>query len=64
MGKILVDNEWYEPVSSRSILESEYEQSIFRYSKSLFSGYVCLKFNEMVESSFGSSQADMVLVDM
>jgi len=63
MGKILVDNEWYEPISSRSILESEYEQSIFRYSDLLFPGYECLKFTAIVESSFGGSQADMVLVD-
>lgn len=63
MGRILVDNEWYEPVSSRSVLESEYEQSIYRYSPSLFPGYKCLKFNEIVDSEFGASQADMVLVD-
>lgn len=63
MGRILVDGEWYEPLSSRSILESEYEQSIIRYSPSMFPGYRCLKFNETVESSFGASQADMVLVD-
>ncbi len=63
MGRILVDGEWYEPLSSRSILESEYEQSIYRYSPLLFPGYKCLKFNETVESAFGASQADMVLVD-
>lgn len=63
MSKILVDTEWYEPLSSRSILESEYEQSIYRYASSLFPGYRCLKFIETVESEFGASQADMVLID-
>jgi hypothetical protein len=62
--RILVDNEWYEPLSSKSILESEYEQSIYRYSPMLFPGYRCLQFNEIVESEFGSSKADMVLVDL
>ena len=63
MGRILVNDEWYEPLSSRSMLEAEYEQSIYRYSPSLFPGYRCLKFNEIVNSAFGGSQADMVLVD-
>jgi hypothetical protein len=63
MERILVNENWYEPVSSRSILEAEYEQSIFRYSKNLFPGYWCIKFNELISSDFGSVKADMVLID-
>ncbi len=63
MERILANEYWYEPLSSRSILESEYEQSIFRYSKQLFPGYWCLKFNELINSDFGSVKADMVLID-
>jgi hypothetical protein len=63
MARILVDERWYEPVSSRSILESEYEHSILRYSGFLFPGYFCTRFSTLVESDYGSSKADLVLVD-
>ena len=63
MGRILANGKWHEPISSRSILESEYEQSIFRYADNLFPGYWCLAFNELIESKYGSVKADMVLID-
>ena len=63
MFRILVNEDWYEPVASRSVLEAEYEQSILRYSKSLFPGYRCTQFNALVQSDYGSSRADMVLID-
>lgn len=63
MTRILVEGNWFEPISSRSILESDYEQSILRYSESLFPGYICTRFNALVESDYGSSRADLVLVD-
>lgn len=43
--------------------ESEYEQSILRYSVDLFPGYVCVPFKATVQSDIGNVQADLVLVD-
>ena len=63
MGRILVNSDWYEPISSRSILERDFEQSIYRYADKLFPGYLCAPFKASVPSDFGTSQADMVLVD-
>lgn len=63
MQRILIGDSWYDPISSRSIVESEYEQSIFRYAKHLFPGYLCARFNALVTSEYGSVRADMVLID-
>lgn len=63
MKKLLIKGDWYEPISSRSINESDYEQSIYRWADSLFQGYWCLKFNAPVKSDIGTSCADMVLID-
>lgn len=63
VGRILVSNVWYEPISSKSILEADFEQSILRFSEHLFPGYWCLRFVAAVQSDYGTSRADMVLVD-
>jgi hypothetical protein len=63
VSRILVRDDWYEPVSSRSILEYDFEQSIFRYADKLFPGYWCVPFRASVVSDYGVSQADMVLID-
>lgn len=61
--RLLRDGSWYDPISSRSVYESEYEQSILRYSADLFPGYVCVPFKATVQSDIGNVQADLVLVD-
>ena len=58
-----MSGEWYEPLSSLSVTESDFEQSVIRYADSLFPGYVCAPFNELVESPHGQSRADLALVD-
>lgn len=63
MRRILQKGEWYEPISSHSILEQDYEKSIQRYAPDLFPGYICLRFNPLVESDYGNVKADMVLID-
>jgi len=58
-----VGDEWYEPLSSLSVTESDYEQSVIRYAENLFPGYLCVPFNELVESPHGQSRADLALID-
>jgi hypothetical protein len=54
---------WFDPISSRSILEADFEQSVFRFAPQVFQGYWCIKFDTLVQSDFGDSKADMVLID-
>jgi hypothetical protein len=54
---------WYEPISSRSVLESDYEQTLLRYSADIFPGYVCVQFKATVQSHLGNAQPDLVLID-
>jgi hypothetical protein len=63
MPRILVEQDWYEPLSSRSVLESEYEASVLRYAPELFPGYTCHRFNTRVHSDDGAAHADLVLID-
>lgn len=61
--RILIDEHWFDPLASRSILESEYETSIKRYSPQLFPGYLCCQFNTRVRSELGAAHADLALID-
>ena len=61
--RILIDEHWFDPLSSRSVLESEYEDSIKRYSPQLFPGYLCCQFNTRVSSEEGAAHADLALID-
>ena len=61
--RILIDEHWFDPLSSRSVLESEYENSIKRYSPQLFPGYLCCQFNARVSSEEGAAHADLALID-
>jgi len=63
MARILVDEHWFDPLSSRSVLESEYENSVRRYAPNLFPGYLCCRFNARVTSEEGVAQADLALID-
>lgn len=63
MARILIDEHWFDPLSSRSVLESEYENSIRRYAPNLFPGYHCCRFNSRVMSEEGTAQADLALID-
>ena len=64
MSRILHDGSWYRPISSRSISEDDYEHSILAYADKLFPNYLCVKFKASVQSEFGTSQADLALVDV
>lgn len=64
LAQILHRGSWYQPLSSKSILESDFEQSILRYSPHLFPGFRCVPFTTLVESDYGSSKADLALVDL
>lgn len=62
MSRILAGAEMYEPVSSSSLYESEYEQLVLQHSDKLFSGYHTVEFKKTVTSEEGSSQADLALI--
>lgn len=64
MSRILHDGTWYRPISSRSINEDDYEHSIIAYSNKIFPNYHCVKFKASVQSEYGTSQADLALVDV
>ena len=63
MKRVLLNGDWYEPLSAASVLEKDFENSILRYSKDLFPGYICVPFNKTVNSEYGASQADLALID-
>ena len=53
MTRILIDDEWYERVSSGSYYESEYEAMIRSRSDSLFPEFWAVDFKLTVQSREG-----------
>jgi hypothetical protein len=61
--KALFDRSWFTPISSQSIYEADYENSILHFATDLFPEFHCARFKFDVSSPHGGSQADLALVD-
>lgn len=63
MQRLLSDSSWYTELSSRSVFELDYEQTILAHAALLFPGYIAANFKAKVTSYEGNVQADLALVD-
>lgn len=63
MPRILVDSMWYDPVSSASLYEADYEAAILQHAPNLFPGFHCTRFKALVESEYGNGRPDLALID-
>lgn len=63
MPKLLAAGTWFEPVSARSLYETDYENAILRHAADLFPDFYCVNFKTLVESDYGNAKADLALVD-
>ena len=61
--KLVKPGSIFRLLSSMSIYEDDYVASILLAQRELFPGYLCGKFSPKVESEYGTSQPDLVLVD-
>lgn len=62
MKKIYHKGNWFQPISSSSVYESDYENRILRYSEDIFPSFYCLEFKLDVNSPYGVVNPDLVLI--
>jgi hypothetical protein len=64
MPRLLVNNSWYEAVSSRSWYESDYERLVIDRAAELFTSWRCVPFKATVVGDDGARhKPDLALVD-
>ena len=61
--RLLVDDEWYDAISSEGQYETDFESVIFHHSESLFPEYYAVPFKVQVESEAGVKMPDVALID-
>lgn len=62
MPKILVNDEWYEPIESASLYEREFESILLQKTAAIFPGYRAVSFKMTIQSDYDSARADYALV--
>lgn len=63
MARLLVNQEWYDSVSSSSYWEAEYERLIETNARVLFPGYRFLNFKTPIESQYDTRKPDSALIE-
>src|SRR5665647_377735 len=63
MPRVMIDGRWFDPVSSKSLYEADYENALVEHASDLFPGYRCVPFKVLVESEYGIGKPDLALVD-
>ncbi|QNN21758.1 hypothetical protein HED60_05555 [Planctomycetales bacterium ZRK34] len=66
MGELLFDDELFTPISSRLLIEADYEASLLAHGQQIFSGWSVVRFKAEVEAfstGHGPKQGDLALVD-
>ncbi len=53
----------YREISSQAIYEADFVESIVGASKEIFPGFECGRFAPLVDSPYGASRPDLILVD-
>ena len=61
--RILGHGRSYLELSSKTLYESDFVESIVRFSNDIFPGFECGKFAPLIESPYGGSRPDLILVD-
>ncbi len=63
MPRLLVDDEWYEPVSPAAIYEADFEELVIQNAARLFPEFHVVRFDLVVESYEATAKADLALID-
>lgn len=63
MNRILINDEWYDPVDTDATYESAFEGVVMGQAAALFPGYRAFPFKIIVESEYGSARADYALIE-
>lgn len=63
MARLLLRDEWYEPLSLHAQYETEFERILLAYADILFPGWHLVPFKVDVQSSEGTKRADLALID-
>ena len=61
--RLLLNEEWFDAVSSEGQYESEFQDIIIGRADSLFPDYYVVSFNALVESEDGRRRPDLALID-
>ena len=64
MARMLVAGRWFDPVSTRSLYEADYEAAILANACTLFPGFRCVRFKVPVDSEYGIGKPDLALIDV
>ncbi len=63
MAKVLFNGEWYEPLASTALYESEFEGIVSSEAERLFPGYHLVRFKKLVSSEEEERIPDFALID-
>jgi hypothetical protein len=63
MARILLNEEWYDQVTSSALYESDFERIIREQSATLYPDYYLTSFKTVVQSDYGNAMPDLALVD-
>jgi hypothetical protein len=63
MPRILINGRWFDPVATKSLYETDYENAILAQAEDLFPGFYCVQFKALVQSEYGNAKADLALID-
>src|SRR4051812_47523142 len=61
-SRLLVGREWYEPLASEALLETEYERLVSQGAPDLFPDFWWIELKVGVESPHGAAKPDFALV--
>ena len=63
MARFLLGDEWFDPLSSTALYESEYERLLLSNARALFPDYYVVEFKPIIQSEYGTAKPDLALVD-
>ena len=63
MARILVNNRWYESLSSNAFLEDEYEKLMLDRKELLFPEFHAVNFRKLIQGDYNYRRPDFCLID-
>ena len=63
MAKVLINDDWYEPIDPGTYYEQEFEKVLIQRSSAIFPEYFSVPFKKTVSSEYDSAKADYALIE-
>lgn len=63
MPRLLLDGEWYDPLSADAVFETDYESLLVQEARHIYPSHRILRFKHKIRSEYGNGIPDLALVD-